>query len=673
MEAIRRQITTIAISRTDQYGGVTLYFPAHGDAMERLSMVISVMANEIAPFAPNSKITLNSRDARTRYFARRGSYFLYPGGSGATIDPDTGSITYTPTSGETPEDVSVVFQYADQISLNQAVELNALPARKTDAKAFQIYFTEGKPISLALTVAKGGNPPLFYELTLAMPPRTELRDYGLDFDGKSGILSGTPRSAFTVDVDLNAIDAGGDEVDQDEPDLQFQIVSREGEPAYYEIDLTGGAGSTATLTFDDRDGNESPQDDTEESIAAIDSNCQDPAGELDDTLSICPYRASYIYGGERQLGVTVMVGLKSIVPGDNTICAGNGGICPAGVKMFTIHFRRDLNDNEPLSVTVRVLLPRPAFDPAFADEAFATYIQGSPNPLRRPLPAAEGGDGRLVYSLKLPAILTSSLTFNKATRRLLGSPPMNAPVTTYPLTMTVADSNGNGDPADYLFTIAVQEDTDPEFAADATTVFIVDLDVAMTLTLPEATDGNRETRYSAVTKNAPPGMMNFDRQTRQLSGTPTEASNSSNFIFDYIATDPDEDYDENGILHSADDDMKTLTIRVFVDDKPSFGEAVPAQSYTVNSLIPTLTLPEASDGNLPLTLSLAPVPTGLAFDITTRKLSGTPTGATVITLIYTVTDTDPSDSDSATLSITVNIVGDARPMFADAMVDPRLL
>ena len=333
-------------------------------------------------------------------------------------------------------------------------------------------------------------------------------------------------------------------------------------------------------------------------------------------------------------------------------------------------------DGQPLSVTVRVLLPRPAFDPAFASSIFVEYIQGSPNPLRRPLPAADGGNGRLIYSIDFPAdlmtvdspaALTTGLAFNKVTRRLLKSPPVNAPVTTYPLTMTVTDLNGNGDSAAYLFTIQVQEDTDPVFADNAETVFTVDLTVAMTLTLPEATDGNRETRYSAITEDAPPGMMNFDPQTRELSGTPTEAA-SLHFVFDYIATDPDEDYDENGIPHSADDDITMRMISVFVDGKPSFGaQTVPAQNYIVNSQITNLTLSVATGGNGDLMYSLAPLPTGLTFnsDPNSLVLSGTPESAGTSTLIYMVTDSDPDPAyrDSATLSVTVNIVGDDTPIF----------
>ena len=656
------------------YGGATLRFPLHSNAMETLSMVIADMADEISPFSDNSAITLKNGEARTGYFARRGSYSLDPGESDATIDPNTGDLMYTSTHGEPPQSVVVTFRYGgDQIIRNQTVELDSLPKLKTDSKDFQIYFTGGKPVALTLKETKGGNLPLRYELDQL----STLKNRGLIFDHESGILSGTPRQkAFTVNVALDIFDSGGDDAKPLEPDLEFQIVSREGAPAYYEIDLRGGAGSFATLHFPDRDGNEVSEESTEESIAGIDSACQDGSaagfGNAD-----CPYSADYIFGGAKHPeglgdipGVMVVVGLKS-TGGGNTVCAG--GTCPAGVKAFTISFQNE-NDGKPLSVNARVLLPRPAFDPASASSIFVKYIQGSPNPLRRPLPAADGGNGRLIYSIdfpsdlmtvEFPAALTTGLAFHKATRRLLKSPPMNAPVTTYPLTMTVTDLNGNGDSAAYLFTIEVQEDADPVFADDAETVFTVDLTVAMTLTLPEAADGNRETRYSAITEDAPPGMMNFDRQTRELSGTPTEAA-SLHFVFDYIATDPDEDYDENGIPHPDDDDITILMISVFVDGKPSFGAqtTVPTQNYIANSQITDLTLSVATGGNGSLTYTLEPVPTGLTFDMTTRVLSGTPTGgATVITLIYTVTDSDPTDKDSEILSVTVNIVGDAKPSF----------
>ena len=677
--------------RTDRsgatlYSGTVLIISPLSEAMLNLSMVISVMANKIAPFTDKSTLTLKGREESTGYFARRGSYSLLdPNGSGATIDPDTGSITYAPTSGEPTENVSVQFQYG-QFVRNQLVELNALPALRTDAKSFQIYFTSGKDVALTLTVGKGGNAPLRYKLT--PPPNTDLRRYGLRLDRESGILFGRPKlsneppeKGFTVDMDLDVVDAGGDEVDQDEPDLQFQIVSREGEPAYYEIDLRKGAGSAATLIFSDRNGNIPSKDLTEKSIIRLDSNCRLSPNTPDFGNIDCPYSVGYGYSDPGN-GVTVVVGLKSSVTVSGgasvSVCVGpsvNGGKCPAGVKMFTASFISVYG--KPSSVTVRMLLPLPAFDPEFASDDFATYIQSSPNPSRRPLPAADGGNGRLVYS----AVLPPGLTLHSATRRLSGRPTVTVSSDMpFALTMTVADLNGKKDAtgnflnsAAYLFTIVVQPDRMPTFAADATASFTTDLSVAATLTLPVATEYNREIIYS-VSGLTLPGMMNFDPETRELSGTPTVAVLT---MFNYIATDPDEAEDENGNLHIADDDMTTLTITVFVDGKPSFGsQTVDEQRYIVSSPIPALTLPKASGGNPPLIYTLTDLMGGdnlAGLTLNARELSGTPDREGTTVLIYTVTDSDPSDSDSATLSVTVNIAGDVSPMFPASGSDPITL
>ena len=700
------------------YGGATLRFPLHSNAMRTLSMVISVMADEIAPFADNSTITLNNEEARVRYLdrkARRGSYSLSFGEDVASIeDPDTGSLTYDPTIGKPPENVSVQFRYGNgQIVRNQAVELDSLP--RTDSKNFQIYFTGGKYVALTLDETTGGNLPLRYELTITA--LSELKRYNLIFDHESGILFGTPQQeAFTVDVAWDVFDSGGDDARPLGPDLEFQIVSREGEPAYYEIDLRGGAGSFATLHFPDRDGNEVSEESTEESIAGIDSACQDGSaagfGKTD-----CPYSADYIFGGAKHPeglgdipGVMVVVGLKSTtitVDSVTTITVGgvatttvdrvitpnvcansaNDGKCPAGVKMFTISFQNE-NDGKPLSVNARVLLPRPAFDPAFASEIFATYIQDSPNPSRRPLPAADGGNGRLIYSVTpLPA----GLTLHSATRRLLGRPTVTVSNDMpFALTMTVADLNGKKESkedgtrnfinsADYIFTVVVQPDRKPEFREARNpegmpltlTIFTSTLNISTALTLPEIATItlNRATIYS-VSDNIPPGMT-FDLTTRELSGTPTDLGRfSGRFSIDYVATDPDEELDEEGnlitpmTLRVGDDDKATLTVVVFVDDEPSFGgQTVPVQSYTENTSIALLTLPRADGGNPPLNYTLTDL-ASLSLSAA-GVLSGIPKTSGNFTLIYTVTDSDlPEDSnDSAILTVIVNIDGDSRPEF----------
>ena len=683
----------IVIRQTTLYGDITLNFPLLSNAMKALSMVIDDMADEIAPFADNSTITLNNKEARVRYLdrkARRGSYSLSFGEDVASIDdPDTGSLTYDPTIGEPPDNVSVQFRYGNgQIVRNQAVELDARPRLVTDPKDFQIYFTGGKYVALTLDEATGGNLPLRYELDRL----SELEKYDLIFDHESGILFGTPQQkAFTVNVALDIFDSGRDDVKPLGPDLEFQIVSREGAPAYYEMDLRGGAGSFATLIFSDRDGNTVYQELTEESIAGIDSACQDgvePNIVADFPDPDCPYSAGYAFAGEDHNGgrgdipgVMITVGLKSSIAVSgrgvtSTICAGAESKCPAGVEVFTVFFQNE-NDGKTLSVNVRVLLPRPAFDPAFASENFATYIQDSPNPSRRPLPAADGGNGRLIYSVIPPP----GLTLHSATRRLLGRPTVivsDDMDISYSLTMTVMDSNGNGgDSAVYPFTVVVQKDRKPAFEdVDGNPLvaitLIATLNVSTAFIFPEIADTitlNRATIYSA-TVNIPLGMS-FASVTRELSGTPTDLGRfSGRFSIDYVATDPDEELDEDGnlitpmTLRVGDDDKATLTVVVFVDDEPSFGgQTVPVQSYTENTSIALLTLPRADGGNPPLNYTLTDL-ASLSLSAA-GVLSGIPKTSGNFTLIYTVTDSDlPEDSnDSAALTIIVNIDGDSPPRF----------
>ncbi len=92
------------------------------------------------------------------------------------------------------------------------------------------------------------------------------------------------------------------------------------------------------------------------------------------------------------------------------------------------------------------------------------------------------------------------------------------------------------------------------------------------------------------------------------------------------------------------------------DSAPGFpsGTTIDDGSWRRNEAIETVTLPEASGGDAPLTYSLSPdLPTGLSFDADARTISGTPTVAQAsITYAYTVTDAD-GDAESLTFAIVV--------------------
>ena len=101
------------------------------------------------------------------------------------------------------------------------------------------------------------------------------------------------------------------------------------------------------------------------------------------------------------------------------------------------------------------------------------------------------------------------------------------------------------------------------------------------------------------------------------------------------------------------------------DRSPSFGsETIANISADVGQAITPVTLPEATGGDYGLTYSFdedTPLPNGLTFDPGTRILSGTPTQTSCGAFVYTVTDADPTDPDSDTISVNIFVLDPDRP------------
>ena len=115
-------------------------------------------------------------------------------------------------------------------------------------------------------------------------------------------------------------------------------------------------------------------------------------------------------------------------------------------------------------------------------------------------------------------------------------------------------------------------------------------------------------------------------------------------------------------------------ITITLDTEPSFAtRLVPRQVYIQNQTITSVTMPEATGGNEPLTYSMSPSPpAGIMFDSTTRVLSGTPTAPSPLTTYtYTVTDAD-GDTEELTFTIVVNesdVVADAGAEERESVAD----
>ena len=276
-----------------------------------------------------------------------------------------------------------------------------------------------------------------------------------------------------------------------------------------------------------------------------------------------------------------------------------------------------------------------------------TYIEDDPI-VNLTLPTIEDGSGNGTIDYSLTPELPNGLDFDEDTRVLSGTPTDEAAAATYTYTATDEDN----DEVTLQFTITVLEDLMPEFALSTT----IDNQTYRenspidNLTLPAVEDGSGNGVLTYSLSGVLPDGLDFDEDTRILSGTPAAGSAAAAATYTYTATD-------------KDNDMVTLqfTIAVEEDLMPEFGagEMIANQIYTEELESYALTLPAvstSSSGNGTLTYSLSKaLPDGLDFDEDTRILSGTPaagSAAAAATYIYTATD---DDNDEVTLQFTITV------------------
>ncbi|WP_185731360.1 putative Ig domain-containing protein [Larkinella rosea] len=142
-----------------------------------------------------------------------------------------------------------------------------------------------------------------------------------------------------------------------------------------------------------------------------------------------------------------------------------------------------------------------------------------------------------------------------------------------------------------------------------------------------------------------PSGLNFNANTRVISGTPTQ---QGTFTLTYSAAD------------SQTKVNSSITLTVNAAPTPTnaapVAPAVSPLSATVNVAFTASALPVFTDAdNDPLTYSLSGLPNGLTFDVNSRVISGTPTQQGPFTLTYSATD-NRSSPVSVTLTLTVTSV-----------------
>ncbi len=528
--------------------------------------------------------------------------------TGLDFDPDTRVISGTPTTAasRTAYTYTVTDEDGDTDDLTFGITIaaNEVPGFSDTIDDQEYIAGTATNLPVTLPEAAGGNAPLTYSITPPLPT-------GLDFDPDTRVISGTPttaasRTAYTYTVT---------DEDGDTDDLTFGITIAANEvPGFSD-------------TIDDQ-----------EYIAGTATNL--------------PVTLPEAAGGNAPLTYSITPPLPTGLDFDpDTRVISGTPTTAASRTAYTYTVTDEDGDTDDLTFGITIAANEvPGFSDTIDDQE---YVAGTATNLPVTLPEAAGGNAPLTYSITPP--LPTGLDFDPDTRVISGTPTTAASRTAY--TYTVTDEDGDTDDLTFGITIAANEvpgfsDTidDQEYIAGTAT--------NLPVTLPEAAGGNAPLTYS-ITPPLPTGL-DFDPDTRVISGTPTTAA--SRTAYTYTVTDEDGDTDD-----------LTFGITIAANEVPGFSDTIDDQEYIAGTAtnLP-VTLPEAAGGNAPLTYSITPpLPTGLDFDPDTRVISGTPTTAASRTAYtYTVTDED-GDTDDLTFGIT--IAANEVPGFSDTIDDQEYI
>ncbi len=647
---------TVTVTNVDEPGAISTIT---GDAQVGATLTAGTVTDEDSPSdgTPVSGITHQWQSAVDGTDAAADvDDAAWPDISGAT------GATYDPVVGDVGRIIRVVATYTDGEGGGKKVASAATGAVAAAPLALpdppnQGYTMDTAITALVLPEATGGTTPRAYTLT---GPAGAALPAGLSFNAGTRTLSGTPGTAASTELTYTVTDANGATATADftvtvnaglvltPPDDQFYTLGT----LIAALELPPATGGTAPLTyaltnlpdglrFDagtrTLSGTPGTADVTVLTYTVTDANGATATADFTVTVN-----AGLALSAPPDQGYTVNTAIDALIlpeasGGTGTLrytLTGPGAALPDGLAFdagtrtlsgtpgtaasteltYTVTDANGATTSQTFMVTVNdsLALPAPDDQSYTLDTAIDALI----------LPEATGGTAPLTYALTDPP---AGLTFNSASRRLTGTPTAAA-ITE--LTYTVTDANDAS--TSQTFTVTVNDG----LALNAPGAQGYTLDTTITdLELPEATGGTAPLTYALTD---PPAGLTFNSASRRLTGTPTAAAITE---LTYTVTD-------------ANDASTSQTFTVTVNDGLALN-APGAQGYTLDTTITDLELPEATGGTAPLIYALTDPPAGLAFNPTSRTLSGTPTAAASTVLTYTVTDTNDATA-SQTFTVTVN-------------------
>ena len=467
-------------------------------------------------------------------------------------------------------------------------------------------YTAGAAITLALPAATGGGVPLIYHLA-PLPDGLTLYDTDAAPD-TAALLIGVPSAAMPATaVTYTATDANGATATLT---FSLAVAARPAfaadaipasDPAY-----TATANSVNTLTLPAATGG-----------AGILRYRLTPAASLPAGMAFDPTMRAIVGTPTAETTATV---LTYTVTDANFVTA---------TLTFSLAVATELTFGVVNGEPVRAVIPN----------QFYSVTQN----VVLTLPTATGGVAPLTYTLTRlngEPVLAPGLIFFPTGPIIAGAP--DVPFGNDPgahLRYTVTDANGASVMRDFFMRVIAA----PSFDGVSIPDQFYTAGVAIPpLTLPDAaSEGTLVYDLQPAAANG----LSVDLENRILTGTPDTVTDAVTYT--YTA------FDDNNV-------SATLTFTVTVNPPLSFDFgtiAAPEASYDffINHPITPIILPPTT-GTAQLTRTLMPIPDGLIFDVATRTLFGTPTMAPAITtLTYTVTDSNPQNSQSVSLTFSVTV------------------
>ena len=345
-------------------------------------------------------------------------------------------------------------------------------------------------------------------------------------------------------------------------------------------------------------------------------------------------------------------GLDASLTDDNGSCRITG--TPNAISSQTTYTVTATNatgdDATPATVSITVAPARPDL----ADAPAASFTAGTEITA---ITFANNGGGALTncaVAPPLPTGLDASLTDDNGSCRITGTPNAISSQTTY----TVTATNATGDdatPATVSITVAPAR---PDLADAPAASFTAGTEItAITFT----NSGGGSLTNCAVAPPLPNGLdvsRTGDSASCRITGIPTTVA----AVAAYTVT----------ATNATGDDATPATVSITVAPaRPNLADA-PAASFTAGTEITAITFTNNGGGSLTNCAVAPPLPTGLDASLTddngSCRITGTPSIASVQTT-YTVTATNASGNDTATVSILVNPV---LPSLADVTTTAKL-